>query len=300
LNFSIRPEAQGLRGGEEGGAFSDGDTAPRSTENHLNAKGNGRIMCGYPKRPIVTLLSDFGSLYPSEMKGAILSRAREAILVDIAHDIPPQDVRAGAFALMVAARHFPKGTVHLAVVDPGVGTDRLGIVVAAGGHLFVGPDNGLLVPAAKSVGEPAAWMIRPALFEGAAPTFAGRDVFAPAAAVLASGGDPGSFGPAVEPAGLDFGRARIQDERVEAEVIYVDGFGNLVLNAEAIPWERVELMGRRLRRARTYAEAAADEPLITLGSHGFAEIAVNGGSAKDLFGLAPGDRILLERGDCSE
>jgi len=257
-------------------------------------------MSCYPKRPIITLLSDFGSLYPAEMKGAILSRIGDAILVDIAHDVPPQDVRAGAFALMAAARHFPKGTVHLAVVDPGVGTDRLGIVVASGGHLFVGPDNGLLLPAAKSAGEPAAWMIGSSFFEGAAPTFAGRDVFAPAAAVLASGGDPGSFGPAVDPAGLDFGRARILDEGIEAEVIYVDGFGNVVLNSAAIPWDRVELMGRRLRRARTYAEAGADEPLITLGSHGFAEIAVNGGSAKDLFGLAPGDRILLERGDCSE
>ena len=251
-------------------------------------------------RPIITLLSDFGSLYPSQMKGAILSRTRDAVLVDIAHDLPPQDVRAGAFVLMAAARHFPAGTVHLAVVDPGVGTDRLGIVVEGGGHLFVGPDNGLLIPAAKSIGELAAWMIAGSLFEGAAPTFAGRDVFAPVAAALASGREPGSFGPRVAATDLDIGSAEISGEGMVAEVLYVDGFGNVITNATEIPWKGLILDGRRLSRARTYAEAEPDEPLITIGSHGFAEIAVNGGSAKDLFGLDPGDRILLERGNCSE
>ncbi len=251
-------------------------------------------------RPIITLLSDFGSLYPAQMKGAILSRAKDVTLVDLAHDIPPQDVRAGAFALMVAARAFPGGTIHLAVVDPGVGTDRLGLVVESGGHFFVGPDNGLLIPAARSLGEPTTWMIDPGFAEGAAPTFAGRDVFAPAAAMLASGARAESFGPRVEPVSLDFGEAGRLGDGIETEVIYVDGFGNLILNAREIPWDRMEVLGRRLKRVRTYAEAGGDEPLITIGSHEFAEIAVNGGSARDLFGLSPGDRILLERGNCSE
>ncbi|MGC9514454.1 SAM hydrolase/SAM-dependent halogenase family protein [Methanocrinis sp.] len=252
------------------------------------------------ERPIITLLSDFGSLYPAHMKGAILSLARDATLVDVAHDIPPQNIRAGAFALMTTARHFPEGTVHLAVVDPGVGTDRLGLVVESGGQIFVGPDNGLLIPAARSLGDPTAWMIDPGFAEGAAPTFAGRDIFAPVAALLALGETPGSFGPRVEPVTLDFGRARRIGEGVEAEVIYVDGFGNLILNTDEIPWDQVRISGRSLRRARTYAEAGGVEPLITIGSHEFAEIAVNGGSARDLFGLSPGDRILLERGNCSE
>jgi S-adenosylmethionine hydrolase len=251
-------------------------------------------------RPIITLLSDFGSLYPAEMKGAILSRTRGVVLVDLAHDISPQDVRAGAFALMVAARHFPEGTIHLAVVDPGVGTDRLGLVVESGGHLFVGPDNGLLIPAARSLGRPEVWMIDSRFAEGAAPTFAGRDVFAPAAAMLALGASPESFGPRVEPKGLDFGGPRRSGDGIEAEVIYVDGFGNLVLNAREIPWDRVVVSGVGLRRARTYAEVEEDEPLITIGSHEFAEIAVRGGSARDLFGLSPGDRVTLERGNCSE
>lgn len=252
------------------------------------------------ERSIITLLSDFGSLYPAQMKGAILSRARDAVLVDIAHDVPPQDVRAGAFALMVAARHFPAGTVHLAVVDPGVGTGRLGIVVESGGHTFVGPDNGLLIPAARSLGVPEAWMIDQVFFEGASPTFHGRDVFAPAAAALASGAAPSSFGPRISPKELQMGSAEISEDWMEAEVVYVDGFGNVIINATEIPWDVVILAGRRLMRARTYAEAGPDEPLITIGSHGFAEIAVRGGSAEGLFGLAPGDRILLERGNCSE
>jgi S-adenosylmethionine hydrolase len=251
-------------------------------------------------RPIITLLTDFGSLYPAQMKGTILSRARDVTLVDLAHDIPPQDVRAGAFALMVAARHFPKGTVHLAVVDPGVGTDRLGLIAESGGHLFVGPDNGLLIPAARSLGSPEVWMIDPNFAEGAAPTFHGRDVFAPAAAKLASSVMPESFGPRVEPINLDFGKAELFEDRIEAEVIYVDGFGNLILNTDEIPWDYVKLSGRRLKRVRTYAEAGGVEPLITIGSHEFAEIAVNGGSAKDLFGLSSGDRITLEIGNCSE
>ena len=107
---------------------------------------------------IITLLTDFGSFYPAQMKGVILSRladkAQDITFVDIAHDIPPQDVRAGAFALLSSARYFPPGTIHIAVVDPGVGTDRLGLVVESGGQIFVGPDNGLLLPAARSLGTP--------------------------------------------------------------------------------------------------------------------------------------------------
>lgn len=251
-------------------------------------------------RPIITLLTDFGSLYPAQMKGAILSRARNAILVDVAHDIPPQDVRAGAFALMTTVRHFPEGTIHLAVVDPGVGTDRLGLVAESGGHFFVGPDNGLLIPATRSLGSPEVWMIDPDFAEGAAPTFHGRDVFAPVAAMLASGARPGAFGQRVEPVNLDFGKAERFEDRIEAEVIYVDGFGNLILNTGEIPWDLVEISGRKLKSVKTYAEAGGVEPLITIGSHEFAEIAINGGSAKDIFGLSSGDRITLERGNCSE
>ncbi len=299
MNFSIRPPAA-VSGDIGQIADAVADLRSEHPDNHLKTEGQRMIMPGSSNRPIITLLSDFGSLYPAEMKGAILSRTRDAVLVDISHHIPPQDIRAGAFALMVAARAFPEGTVHLAVVDPGVGTDRLSLVVESGGHLFVGPDNGLLIPAAGSLGSPRAWMIDPAFARDAAPTFHGRDVFAPAAAMLACGAKPQSFGPRVEPKTIDFGKAEVFNDGLETEVIYVDGFGNLILNAIEIPEGELVISGRRVRRVRTYAQAGYDEPLITIGSHGFAEIAVNGGSAKELFGLAPGNRIVLERENCSE
>jgi S-adenosylmethionine hydrolase len=256
---------------------------------------------------IITLLTDFGSFYPAQMKGVILSRlgdkAQDITFVDIAHDIPPQDVRAGAFALLSSARYFPPGTIHIGVVDPGVGTERLGLVVESGGQIFVGPDNGLLLPAARSLGTPGNSFLayRIASFEvlglGSIPasnTFHGRDVFAPVAALLASGKSPACMGPRVRPKDLNFGEAKKTDRGVDATIIYVDGFGNLILNMRTLPSFPVSLKGIKLKRVRTYAQARRIEPLITLGSHGFAEIAVNEGNAAEAFCLKAGDRIELE------
>jgi S-adenosylmethionine hydrolase len=266
---------------------------------------------------IITLLTDFGSFYPAQMKGMIFSRlkdrAKDIVFVDIAHDIPPQDVRAGAFALLSSARYFPAGTIHLAVVDPGVGTDRLGLVVESGGQTFVGPDNGLLLPAAKSMSGPGKppmaykiVMSEDILGIGSSPagpsmqatsvssTFHGRDIFAPVAAILAAGKSPAAIGPRVQPKDLNFGEARRTDKGVEATVIYVDRFGNLILNMRWVPNVPVSLLGIKLKRVSTYAMARRIEPLITLGSHGFAEIAVNLGNAAEAFRLKAGDRIELE------
>jgi hypothetical protein len=255
---------------------------------------------------IITLLTDFGSFYPAQMKGVILSRlaekAQEISFVDITHDIPPQDVCAGAFALLSSAHYFPPGTIHIAVVDPGVGTDRLGLVVESGGQLFVGPDNGLLLPAAKSLGipgnSPQAYKIAASLeglgFCPASNTFHGRDIFAPVAALLASGKSPASIGPRIRPKDLNFGEAKKTDRGIEATVIYVDRFGNLILNMRKVPAFQVRLKGIKLKRVRTYAQARRIEPLITHGSHGFAEIAVNQGNAAEAFCLKAGDRIELE------
>ena len=257
---------------------------------------------------IITLLTDFGSFYPAQMKGVILSRmsekARDVTFVDIAHDIPPQDVRAGAFALLSTVRYFPPGTIHIGVVDPGVGTDRLGLVVESGGQIFVGPDNGLLLPAAKSLGTPAnptqAYKIvisHEALGLGKVPvsnTFHGRDIFAPVAALLASGKCPAGMGPKVQPKDLNFGVAKKTDKGVEATIIYVDRFGNLILNLRDLPAFPVCLKGIKLKPVRTYGQARRIEPLITQGSHGFAEIAVNQGNAAEAFCLKAGDRIELE------
>jgi S-adenosylmethionine hydrolase len=179
---------------------------------------------------IITLLTDFGSFYPAQMKGVILSRladkAQDITFVDIAHDIPPQDVRAGAFALLSSVHYFPPGTIHIGVVDPGVGTERLGLVVESGRQIFVGPDNGLLLPAALSLGTPgnppqaykiAVSLAGPDLSPGTASnTFQGRDVFAPVAALLAAGQSPASIGPRVRPKDLSFGEAKKTDEGIEA------------------------------------------------------------------------------------
>ena len=222
--------------------------------------------------------------------------------MDIAHDISHQDVRAGAFALLSTARYFPPGTIHIAVVDPGVGTGRLGLVMESGGQIFVGPDNGLLLPAAKSLGTPGnppqAYKIAiPFEILGRGPvsnTFHGRDVFAPVAALLASGENPSGMGPRVRPKDLNFGEATKTDRGIEATIIYVDRFGNLILNMRKLPAFPVNLKGVKLKRVRTYAQARRIEPLITLGSHGFAEIAVNEGNAAEVFCLKARDRIELE------
>jgi S-adenosylmethionine hydrolase len=173
-----------------------------------------------------------------------------------------------------------------------VGTERLGLVVESGGQLFVGPDNGLLMPAAKSLGQPLVYRIA-CQFE-ASNTFHGRDVFAPVAAMLANGQSPSSVGPRIRPKDLSFGSPKKTDKGIEAAVIYVDWFGNLVLNIRKLPNGCFSLKGVRLRQVRTYAEVKKIEPLITIGSHGFAEIAVNQGSAADAFCLKAGDRIELE------
>lgn len=247
---------------------------------------------------ILTLLTDFGSFYPAAVKGVILSKARNVILVDIAHDIPPQDVRAGAFALLSTARYFPSGTIHLGVVDPGVGSERLSIVVESGGHLFVGPDNGLLMPAARSLGTPRAYKI--ALDLPSSHTFHGRDVFAPAAALLVTGSSPQDMGPEIRPKELSFGTPRRTKKGIEGAIIYTDRFGNLITNMRKLPSGQVRLKGIKLKIVETYSQARRIEPLITVGSHGFVEIAVNKGSAAEAFGLKAGDRIELEEIHCSE
>lgn len=247
---------------------------------------------------IVTLLTDFGSFYPAAVKGVILSKARDVTFVDIAHDIPPQDVRAGAFALLSTAMYFPSGTVHLAVVDPGVGSERLSIAVESCGHFFVGPDNGLLMPAARSLGTPRAYEI--ALDLSPSSTFHGRDVFAPAAALLATGSTPQDMGPKIRPKELSFGVPRRTKLGIEVAVIFVDRFGNLITNMRKPPAGQVRLKGIKLKVAETYSQARRIEPLITVGSHGFVEIAVNKGSAAEAFGVKAGDRIELEERHCSE
>lgn len=255
-------------------------------------------------RPIITLLSDFGDLYPAAMKGVILGIAPNAVLVDITHSIPPQDVTAGALALQAAAPCFPRGTVHLAVVDPGVGTARACLAVRSGGHWLVGPDNGLLLPAARRLaagGVPEILRIENwnRLSPQVSPTFHGRDVFAPVAAHIAL--DDGVVRLAPHPGfvDLDFGAPREAGGGFELRVIYVDSFGNLVTNA-AESWVGVHLHPDRTLKVEGQAAtlvsnyAAAPRLLALVGSHGYLEFAESGSSAALRLCKGTGDALRIE------
>jgi hypothetical protein len=261
-------------------------------------------------RPIITLLTDFGTqdAYVGSMKGVILGINPEAILVDLSHEVDPQDVVAGAFLLSEAAPYFPPGTIHLAVVDPEVGTGRLGLAVRAHDQFWVGPDNGLLYPSVNGATNlEMVSLENPVYFRpDISATFHGRDLFAPVAAHLSRGVPLAAFGPPLKALQvLTVPQPLFTADSLEGEIISVDRFGNLVSN---LPAQEVEkwLKGRNLilkagpltlnRLSRTYADASPGAPLVLTGSHGFLEIAVNQGSAADRLGQARGLPVVVVRG----
>jgi len=251
--------------------------------------------------PIITLLSDFGlrDSYVAEMKGVLLSLSPGASLVDITHDIPPGNVAAGAYVLGRAWRRFPAGTVHLAVVDPGVGTARAALAIRVEGHAFVGPDNGLL---AGVVFGRAAKIVSLPVPPGAAPTFHGRDLFAPAAAALARGVPLGELGEPYTgiPRRVSGAQPRVEAEAVIGEVVYVDRFGNLITNltAEVLPPRPIiEVDALEVGPLRsTFGEVPVGGLLAYIGSGGELEVAVRGGSAAEVLGLGVGGEIRARRG----
>jgi S-adenosylmethionine hydrolase len=242
---------------------------------------------------VITLLTDYGlrDSYVAEVKAVLLSRAPAAVLVDVTHEVPAGDVRAGQYLLARAWHRFPAGTVHLAIVDPGVGTARRALAGAVAGHGFVGPDNGLL----SSLPGTARWVTLPVPADAAA-TFHGRDVFAPAAARLATGVAVEDLGPPAEavvrsplPAPRFDGAAWV------GEVVYADRFGTLVTN---LPGDVVEpgvrlVVGDRdvgtLRR--TFGDVAPGHLVAFVGSGGTIEIAVRNGSAVRLLGAGVGTTV---------
>lgn len=263
-------------------------------------------------RAPIALLSDFGyrDHYAGVMKGVIASIAPDAPLIDITHGIPPQEIAAGAIALRESRRFFPPRTIFLAVVDPGVGTERLPIAIETrAGARFVGPDNGLLWPAAERAGIRAIVELRTTRYRLPNPsaTFHGRDIFAPAAAWLWRGARIGALGPHVEAIErLEFGPDPEESGReLRGAVIYVDGFGNLVSNISREIFDRfaARFHGRRLsvrigRRApvgiyRAYRDVPARAPLATFGSFEMLEAAVRDGSAAKYFDAGAGERITV-------
>ncbi|WP_049971249.1 SAM hydrolase/SAM-dependent halogenase family protein [Haladaptatus cibarius] len=256
---------------------------------------------------MITLSSDFGTPYPAAMKG-VLCQHSDARLVDVAHDFPRQDVRATAFWLREVLPYFPPA-VHLVVVDPGVGTDRAAIAVRAGNHALVGPDNGVLLPVARELGDPDGVEMFEIEHEDAdSSTFHGRDVFAPAAARIHERGvdsleELPDIGPTDEFEDLRFPESEVGESQATGELLVVDDFGNAITNvpgdfladADEIEVSVGEAGNGGLAPVEpSYAHVESDQRLVTVGSHGNVELAVNRGRGDDAFGVSVGDEIRLE------
>jgi S-adenosylmethionine hydrolase len=265
-------------------------------------------------RPIIGLVTDFGTRdhYVGALKGAILSVAPDAQVVDVLHEVAPHDVEGGAFALAAAFPAFPGGTVFVAVVDPGVGSSRRGLAIEAGPYRFVGPDNGLLTdvladhPAARvhAVTNRRLWR------DDVAPTFHARDVFGPVAAHLALGVGIEEVGPPVADA-LRLPRAPVRElgkDEWEGTIAQVDRFGNLISNVSARALDGilsaaavgpsgvvVAVTGVAAPLVRTYSDVLPGEPCALLGSSGRLEFAVNGGSAAAMLGAGRGAPVRIRK-----
>jgi S-adenosylmethionine hydrolase len=256
---------------------------------------------------MITLTSDFGlkDPYVSEMKGVILTINPKTTLIDITHDIEKFNIRMAAFTLASAAPYFPKGAVHLAVVDPGVGTQRRAIIIQTERAFFVGPDNGILILAAQGQTIKHIYQITNPKFMRTriSNTFHGRDIFSPAAAYLDKGVEAKDFGPEIkEPIKPAFGQVRRTSNSLIGEVMHIDGFGNIITNIcekdlaeNKSKTIKIELPHSwlKLSSGNTYAEAKPKEPVALIGSHGFLEIALDKGSAASEFHAEAGDKVTV-------
>ena len=264
---------------------------------------------GQEERPIITMITDFGEgYYVAAMKGVILDICRSACLVDITHDIRSHDVLEGAFTLLCTYPYFPPKSVHIAVVDPGVGSERRGIIVATQDHYFVGPDNGVFSfvynrePVKKVISIESQNYLRGTV----SPTFHGRDAFSPVAAWLALGTPLEKFGEEIE----DYSGAtvlpvqKVEDNRIEGMVIHVDKFGNIITSIS--PETAIEqfgysgspkffVKGQEITHSYSYyAEAAPGEIFALIGSSGYYEIAAHRSRAADILGVQRGEKVQLE------
>jgi S-adenosylmethionine hydrolase len=254
---------------------------------------------------VITLLTDYGArdAYAGVLHGVILGINPRARIVDLTHEVPAQDVAAGAWQLRTAAPYFPDGTVHCAVVDPGVGTGRRAIAAFDGRDFFVGPDNGVLSWAVH-LEEADVHALSEERFHVSpiSSTFHGRDVFAPVAAHLSLGVDSAELGPRVDdPVVLPILRPRVVRDALEGEVLLADGFGNLITSIDRATFDGwgdgvdVEIAGRRVRLVHAYADAAESEVVALFGSAGHLEIAVRDGSAAVVLGGGPGAPVRVTR-----
>jgi S-adenosyl-L-methionine hydrolase (adenosine-forming) len=247
-------------------------------------------------RNTISLLTDFGTVdsYVAEVKGVLLSGAPGVTLVDVTHEIPPGDIRAAAYVLGRTWHRFPEGTVHLVVVDPGVGSLRAALAMSAQGHWFVGPDNGVFTSVLHDREVALVALPTP---PRASSTFHGRDLFAPAAAALASGAALSTLGESFSgiPERLAYTAPHRENGALVGEVVYVDRFGSLITNltAEQVPGStRIEIDELEIGPLRrTYNDVATGNLLAYIGSGGAVEIAVRDGSAARRLGVGMGGRV---------
>jgi S-adenosylmethionine hydrolase len=253
------------------------------------------------RSPTVTLLTDFGTTDPfvGILKGVLRTHSPEARVIDLTHAIPPQAVDVGSFWLAQSSAYFPSGTIHLAVVDPGVGSERRGVVLNARGHWFVGPDNGLFSDVlSEAPNDATAYVIREGdlraqlgIVGAPSRTFHARDIFAPAAARLAEGASPLTFCDALP---VD---ALIRSPRSrEPHIVAIDHFGNLITSVLFDPEEpphSVQICDRTVRFVRTYSDAMPGECVVVGGSAGRLEIVVRDGNAAQLLGAGRGTPLSL-------
>jgi S-adenosylmethionine hydrolase len=271
----------------------------------------GRKGSTSPSLPVITLLTDFGTAdyFVGAVKGAILSVNPSAIIADITHEIPPQDIAAGAFTLLAAYKTFPAGTIHVAVVDPGVGSARRSIIVSANEQFFVGPDNGLFTyiydrePAHQIFHITSDRYFRPE----PSSTFHGRDIFAPVAAALSNGVAPEEFGTLIDDEVLlaqSLKPVVQNDGKVRARIIHIDRFGNCITNItrDLVDGKKQPALLIKRRLIRTFKTFYADEigspnePFAIWGSAGFLEISMNGQSAAQKLRAKRADVVILNHG----
>ncbi len=266
---------------------------------------------------VITLLTDFGlrDYYVSAMKGVILSICPECRIVDITHEVPKFSIERASIILWAAYKYFPRGTIHVVVVDPGVGTNRRAVAIRTRNYYFIGPDNGVLIPAALDDGIVEIRCIenREFMRPRISATFHGRDVFAPSAAHLAMGKPFKDIGPEIKFEELVKPEVKLpwyerRDGSIMLRVVYVDDFGNLALSMEF--QELIKLLGLDLgdivyidpgcrglsipcRVSRTFAEVSAGNLALYENSYGLAEVGVFMGSASKKLGIGEGDVICI-------
>jgi S-adenosylmethionine hydrolase len=261
------------------------------------------------KIPLITLLTDFGTKdqYVASMKGVILNINPRCLLIDITHQVSPHDVREGAFILANAYSHFPKGTIHLAVVDPEVGGARRPLLLVTQNYFFVGPDNGLftMVTQKESVNQVIVLDKKKYHLSRVSSTFHGRDIFAPVAAHLSRGVKPDALGHKIDALfWLGFEGPLIKEGKLLGEILHVDAFGNLVSNIDEgkfFQFTRGRPFVIRTRKKairslkKAYWEGKKEEAIALFGSSGFLEISVKEGSAQKVLKVKRGDKIEISR-----